>query len=90
MADITFVIPDNVLSRVIDGVAYANGYEDTIDSGNQLQPELVPNPESKVDFARRMIREYIKHCVQTHEVKKAAEEAQEIAFAAVENEVTIT
>jgi len=38
------------------------GYQENIDEGTG---ELVPNPESKKQFANRMLKEHIKDCVNS-------------------------
>lgn len=81
MAEVTFVIPNGILDRVLDGVAYANNYQDTI--GGE------PNPESKPEFARRMIRNYIKDCVIAYEAAQAGDSAASAARVAAESEIAI-
>lgn len=81
MATVTFTIPNGILSRVLDGVAYANGYQDVIDGQ--------PNSESKADFAKRMIRLYVKQCVISYESANAGKQAAEIARIAAESEIQI-
>lgn len=68
MADYTITIPANILNRVIDGVAYNNKYRDEIEDENG---DMIPNPESKVDFAKRMNRRWIRSNVSSWESKNA-------------------
>lgn len=81
MAQVTFTIPNEIVTRVLDGVAYANGYQDEIDGQ--------PNPESKADFAKRMICVYVKQCVVTYESGQSAQDAGEAARLAAESEIQI-
>lgn len=82
MAQVTFTIPNEIVTRVLDGIAYANGYQDEIDGQ--------PNPESKPDFARRMIRTYMKQCVVSYEARVAGEAAADAARQAAEGEIEIS
>lgn len=51
------------LSRIVDGVAAAHNYQPLIDGQ--------PNPESKADFARRMVAEQVKRWVRGQEEQAA-------------------
>jgi len=56
VASIAINIPDGKLQRVIDGIAVARNYRATMSDGT-------PNPETKAQFARRMVAEQIKDWV---------------------------
>jgi hypothetical protein len=58
------------LSRIVDAFATAYRYHATIDGQ--------PNPETKAQFARRMVKHYITQIVLTEERK--AEEAKIVKF----------
>jgi hypothetical protein len=70
------------LSRIQDAIAAAYGYQTTIPDGNG---GTIPNPESKAQFARRMIGGHIKSVVRTQELA-AARVASETSIA----EITLT
>ena len=66
-------------TRAINGVAYQNHYQDEIEDENG---EMIPNPENKGVFCRRMIKEYIINNVKAWEANQAAEAAR---LAAIED-----
>ena len=49
MADITFTIPDEHMSRFVDGMAAHFGYSDTL-------PDGTDNPETKGQYIRSKVR----------------------------------
>lgn len=61
MAVISINIPDNQLSRVIDGICLGQGYQATINGS--------PNPETKGQFAKRMLIEKMKQMVMQGEYR---------------------
>ena len=77
MASITITIPVVKIARVVDGVCRANNYSAMIG--------LTPNPETKRQFAERMVRNYIKSQVAAAE----GEEARAAAFDAVDADKTL-
>ncbi len=83
--DIITTIPDQLVSRVIDGMAGQNGYQAFLDEG-----QTEPNPESKSQFAKRMVREYIKNNVIAWEANQAVDEARDLAVEAAENEIELS
>jgi hypothetical protein len=68
MATISFTIPDAIVNRVLDGIAYYHGYQDTIFDGTKL----IPNPETKLAFARRMIKKSWLDWATNYEANVAA------------------
>lgn len=86
MAAITITIPNPVLTRVIDGLALGHGWKPFIDDGNG---NIIPNPESKTDYAKRIVKEYVKKSVIRYEAglaekaAKIAAEADEAALSGV-------
>jgi regulator of protease activity HflC (stomatin/prohibitin superfamily) len=63
---LTFQIPDPVAPRVVDAICTNFNYQDTKQEG-----------ETRPEFAKRMIRQWIKSQVSFHEVQKAQGDAQE-------------
>lgn len=61
MANLTFVIPDEYLTDVVEAFAVKFGYQDEIqDPDITDQPILIPNPVSKAKFAKNMITNLIR------------------------------
>lgn len=86
MATISITIPNSILTRVVDGVCGANNYQALITvSGIQT-----PNPETKQQFATRMLREYAKNCVISYEANVAAEAIRITTISGANQDITIT
>jgi hypothetical protein len=77
MATISFAIPDDVLPRVLDAFAEMYGYQDQV-SDPANPGEMIPNPQTKAQFARRKIIDYVREMVRVYEgsVAKASAEAK--------------
>lgn len=71
MATLTFTYEtSNVpLSRIVDAFASQHNYQATINGS--------PNPETKSQFARRIVREYIVRTVQAQEAEAAIQAARD-------------
>lgn len=89
MASIQITIPDAVASRVTNGLAGQYNYQATIPAPNPLNPP-VPNPETKAQFAKRMVAKFIKDSVKAFEATQAAGTARDTASADVETTITLT
>ena len=88
MAELTITVPDALVQRVLDGVCGQCGYQSIIyDQATQAD---IPNPESKVNFSTRMIREYVKSNVLAWEAKSAAEVARQAAIDSVNTDIQLT
>ncbi len=72
MAKIILNIPDAKLERITDGVCKNLGYEET---NKDPEGKDIPNPESKDQFVKRMIIQFLKDNVIVHERQKAKDEA---------------
>jgi len=78
-ASYTVTIPNNILTDVIDAIAYQHGYLDNVvDPDNPSQ--TIPNPESKIAFAKRMNRRWIRLNVKAWEQEQAGNAAREQAI----------
>lgn len=66
MATMTLTVPDPIVQDVVDAFADAYGYQAEIDDGEGNQ---IPNPETDIQFAKRMIREYVKNVYKGHQAK---------------------
>ena len=81
MAQITISINDNDVSRVLDAFETKFGYQSQVPDGDG---NPIPNPESRVQFAKRMLAVEIKRIVKREEARAAAD----IAAAATEPDVS--
>jgi hypothetical protein len=88
MAQISFTIADDKVQRMRAAFAARYGYRAKVfDPATGAE---IDNPESRADFARRMIREFVKGVIRDHERREAAEAAANAAGAAVETEIELT
>lgn len=78
MATITITIPNGGVTRVVNGVCGYFGYEPII---TPMIGEPFPNPESKAQFAQRMLVVNVKSWVKSFESRQAAEAARDVANA---------
>lgn len=91
MATITINIPNPILNRVIDAYSYQHGYQDEVpDRDGSGRDTLIPNPETKQQFVRRMLVRHIKQAIRAYEVRLAEDTARQAAHDKVENEVNVT
>lgn len=88
MAQICFTIPDAVLGRVINAIAGYYGYAEKL--SHPLFGNQEPNPETKAQFAKRMLRRHLKGLVRAWESELAAKAAGDTAGEAVDTEINIT
>jgi hypothetical protein len=67
MADITITIPNDKLDIVVDAFADQYNYQETIgdEDGNQI-----PNPTSKNQFAKNIIKSFVKQVYVAKKVKE--------------------
>jgi len=79
---ITIGIPDEISSRVLDGFASHHGYRPTI--GNEA------NPETKEQFLKRKVIEFIEQAVRVQESEAAARAAKQAAIEDVDSEIVLT
>jgi hypothetical protein len=68
MATISITIKDSQLTRTVDAICGSFGYNGTLEDGTD-------NPETKAQFAKRMLASYIKSTVLDYESKLATEQA---------------
>lgn len=83
MASITITIPDQIAQRVLNGFCTHYGYLATLDNGD-------PNPETKLQFAKRKLIEYIKAGVEVTEVQAARNSAATTAKASIDLDIVLT
>ena len=87
MAQIILNIPDAVLPRVVDAISGLHDRPDTVDDGNGNQ---IPNPETKGQFAKRILRQWFKAKVVVWEGREAGKAAEASARASAEADIVIT
>lgn len=83
MASITINIPDQVLNRVINGFCERHGYMPLLENGE-------PNPQTKAQFAKSKIIEYVKRSVIEAEANTARNEAETSVRADVETNIQLS
>jgi hypothetical protein len=74
--------------RIVDGIAYQHGYQDEIEDPEN-PGQMIPNPVTKVQFAKQMARHWVRECFKAWEANLAAEQARQDAIADAE-QVEIT
>jgi hypothetical protein len=77
-AEITISIDNAKISEIIDGVAYQNGYKNTLLDEDNLP--TIPNPVLKKDYVLELIRKYIRQCYKAWKVKENTDEARSEAI----------
>lgn len=82
MAQITITIPDTIAQRVLDSFAGARGYTGFLQDGI--------TPETKAQFAKRTIINFVKNSVKEWEANNAGNSASITASNNVETQVTLT
>lgn len=68
MASINITIPDDKIDSVVDAMCEYFGYQTSIvdDEGG-----AIPNPETKNQFAKKQLKQFIKKVYRKNEVRKA-------------------
>lgn len=66
MANITIVIPDDKVTAVVDAFCTQYNYKETITG---IDGEPLPNPTTKAQFAKNVIRSFIKEVYISASVK---------------------
>ena len=78
-----------IKNRVVEAFAGQHGRPDEIvDPANP--PNKIPNPQSKDDFMREVMIQFIRETVEGYEGESAADAARDVARAKAKNEVTPT
>lgn len=79
-------VEDALGTRILDAFAFQHGYQATLPD---LNGAPIPNPETKLVFFRRKIREFVKESVKAAEVSQAAESARVTAATKADTEITL-
>lgn len=83
MATITITIPAGITNRVIDGFAKRFNYSPKLEDGSA-------NPETKAQFAKRKLIEYIKQSVREAEMQEAINAAATSAGTSVDTDIILS
>lgn len=84
MAIITITIDDAHIAQIIDAYAAHFQYKELLPVGPSIVP-TVPNPETKIAFAKRMMVAQIRQIVLNHKVQLAEKQASTDAAALIIN-----
>lgn len=76
-------VPDAQAQRVLNGFCADRGYQPTL-------PDDTPNPETKAQFVKRLLIQYIKNSVRMNEIQAASEAAIVLATAKVDAEINLS
>ncbi|MCI0550615.1 MAG: hypothetical protein L0287_06650 [Anaerolineae bacterium] len=83
MAQMVINIPDGVANRVVNGLCKRYNYSDTLEHGE-------PNPETKAQFAKRKVVEFIKRAVRDVEIESASKAAGDAAGASADIDIVLS
>ena len=86
MAQFSIAIADEDVNRVMDAVAFNYGWSENVVNPDfdpnlpidpSTNPETITNPENKLVFTNKMVRQFLSDHVRAHEINaaKAAAEA---------------
>lgn len=81
--EVKFTIPTAHTTRIIDGVCYEHHYQAEVPDPDNPE-KVIPNPETKAQFAKKMIVQWVKNCVKSYEGVQAAHAARDEKIAEVE------
>jgi len=76
-----------VKNRVLNAIASAHGYQENI---KDVDGNVIPNPQSKAAFAKRVIVNQLIDIVKSHESNIDVITARDAAEDKVDNEINIT
>jgi hypothetical protein len=82
MATISINIPDAVQPRVLDAFAATYGRPEEIPDPNHTPTGpgdvvMIPNPETKAQFAKKMLQQHVREVLTAHEASAEAEAARQ-------------
>lgn len=63
MADLTFQVPDDKMAELVD--AWSTGYLAEVPDPSS-RGDMIPNPQSKEDFAKEQIKKMIADRIRVH------------------------
>ena len=86
MAQLGITIADSLQQRIIDGVCGQYGYKPFIEQNG----EQVPNPITKPQFCKNIIRSFLKEVVTAYELNKTLEQTKQIESQKIFNELDLS
>ena len=90
MTRLVITIPDDLKERIYNGVAKDHRYQAEITNPDfdSMYPErdarTITNPESRDDFVKRTVREFLMRSVQKAEAEAAREAAEAAAMSEID------
>lgn len=100
MATLSITIPNEIAVRVNDAVAGIYGYKSTIpnptprpaeeETGFDTWTVTVPNPQTKAQFSKQQVINFLKEVVKSHEANLATKTAREASIDKSESEILLT
>lgn len=84
MAKMTLTIPDEIVQDVVDAFCGSYKYQPEVEGEEKVDGEtvMILNPESKVAFSKRMIREYVKAIYTSYQANQYEAGRQAVVDAA--------
>ena len=82
MADLIFTIPDEYIPDLLEAFADKYGYQDEIEDPEATPKQgtvMIPNPQTKAEFARAVIVQLIKDTYIRYKAKVDAQTAVDAA-----------
>ena len=86
MAQIKINIPDNRLQGVINAFCEQYGYQDRVPDGGP-DGVLIPNPQTKAQFAKAKMGEYIREVYVASKANTGMDELRRAAIIAAKAEI---
>lgn len=77
MAQFIITIPNDIVVRVVNAISSNHNYKETLEDPDDPDGPGIPNPESRGDFSKRMVRRWIKQHVVAYEANNAGGIARE-------------
>lgn len=90
MTTVSIDIPNAVTARVMDAFCAAHGYQATVPDPANSDGPYIPNPQTKPQYVKAHIANYIKQTVAVYEAQQAAAQATATATAAANTDIAIT
>lgn len=75
MASISFNLPDNKIDTIVDAFSTQEGYQTMVWENDAM----VPNPETRLQFTKKILRQIMKTAYVNHQAELAKEAAKVIA-----------
>lgn len=82
-------IPNAVAQRVAEAFAKSYGYSDTIPDPNDPN-KTVPNPQTKAQFVKQKLGEYIREVVKGHEANADVDRVRKEAVDKADRDITVS